>query len=69
MNEKVAMTISGHKTRAVFDRCHIVDTADVLAAMKRAENVVVSPAKNLIAVSERTVKVPRGRSRQKRLTA
>jgi hypothetical protein len=28
--DKVAMSISGHKTRAVFDRCHIVDTGDVV---------------------------------------
>jgi integrase len=35
--EKVAMTISGHKTRAVFDRYHIVDESDVLAAMKRLQ--------------------------------
>jgi integrase len=38
VNEKVAMEISGHKTRAVFDRYHIVDTEDVVDAMRRLQN-------------------------------
>jgi hypothetical protein len=32
VNEKVAMKISGHKTRAVFARPHIVDIEDVMSA-------------------------------------
>jgi integrase len=37
VNEKVAMKISGHKTRAVFRRYHIVDAENVVDAMRRVQ--------------------------------
>ena len=44
--EKIAMSISGHKTRAVFDRYHIVDATDVLNAMNKLQKKQLAEGKN-----------------------
>jgi hypothetical protein len=59
VNEKVAMKISGHKTRAVFDRNHIVDTEDVVEAMRRVQIASSSRhnrTNNLVSNGENVVK-------------
>jgi len=68
VNEKVAMKISGHKTRTVFDRYHIVDTEDVVDAMRRVQGTFPT-RKGLVSNGEKIVKTVHPGRRKKLLTA
>jgi integrase len=44
VSERVAMTMTGHKTRSVFDRYHIVSSADLQEASRRLAGSGITPA-------------------------
>jgi hypothetical protein len=43
--ERVAMTISGHKTRAIFDRYHIVSPGDLREAAQKLTGMTAGRTK------------------------
>lgn len=45
VRERVAMDVTGHKTRSVFDRYNISDAADMLDALNRQAEFIRTQAK------------------------
>ena len=46
--ERIAMRITGHKTREVFDRYHIVSTEDVSNVMRKVESASLANGAKLV---------------------
>jgi hypothetical protein len=53
--ETLAMKISGHKTRDVFERYNIVSTDDISEAMRQLETASLPPRKPVRSVSAKLV--------------
>jgi len=46
VSEKIAMTITGHKMRSVFDRYHIVSPGDLQEETRRLAGSAINPGYN-----------------------
>lgn len=48
--ERVAMTISGHKTWSIFDRYDITNENDLAQAMKRIDRYLENAKENVVSI-------------------
>src|SRR5205823_6126990 len=49
--EKVAMQVSGHKTRSIFDRYNIVSESDIREAIESTQQYLRSARENVVEIS------------------
>jgi integrase len=62
--DRVAMTLSGHKTRSIFDRYNIVSEADLAAATERPQaHLRAQPARPKVNRIQTKTDVDRGARR------
>jgi integrase len=52
VGEKVSMSISGHRTRSIFDRYNIVNEGDLRDAMKKVEQYHVAEQKRVVSIGQ-----------------